>query len=122
MGKYDAQARTAHSLLSRKGTTVTFTRENPRAFDPVTQQETPAAITTLSMPGMGISPNKSAEFRIGSLERRNIIEFHLAPRGGAVPQPGDKVRWGGFDWSVIWVNDTDPAADGAPYALAYAER
>ena len=122
MGVYSAQASTAHGLISRKGATVTFTRVSARAFDPITQTETGQGSTTLSMKGVGVPPGKSAEFRIGSLERRNLIELHLAPRGGDVPQPGDKVRWAGADWTVIWVNALDPAADGPPYALAYAER
>lgn len=121
MGKYSAQANTAYSLIARKGTDVTFTRESSSAYDPITQAET-STTKTFTMKGVGISPSKSAEYRIGSLVRRNIMEFHLAPRGGEVPQPGDKVAWGGKDWSIIWVNDLDPAADGAPYALAYAER
>lgn len=122
MGTYSALARTADGLISRKGTTVVFTRESARSFDPITQMETSAAPLTLSMKGVGVPPGKSAEYRIGSLERRNLIELHLAPKGGVVPQPGDKVRWAGAEWSVIWVNTLDPAADGAPYALAYAER
>lgn len=121
MGKYDAASATAYSLIASKGTDVVFTRENERAFDPVTQEYSSSAIT-LRMKAVGLSPKQSAEFRIGKLERRNIVELHCAPRGGATPQPGDKVRWAGKDWSVIWTNDLDPAADGAPYCLVYAER
>lgn len=122
MATYDAAAATAHSLISAKGTDVVFTRDGARTFDPVTQAETGKSATTLTMKGVGVPPGKSAEFRIGSLERRNLIELHLAPRLGAIPSPGDKVRWSGADWAVIWVNAIDPAADGPPYCLAYAER
>jgi hypothetical protein len=119
--KYSAAAATARSLIGRKGALTTFTREVVGAFNPVTQAST-TTTTTFSLPAVGIPPGRSAEFRIGSLERRNLIELHIAPSGGMTPQPGDKVRWAGADWSVIWANNLDPAADGAPYSLAYAER
>lgn len=119
--KYSAAAATANSLIGRKGATVTFTRESASTYDPVTQTES-ASTTTFTMKAVGVPPGRSAEFRIGSLERRNIIELHLAPLGGTTPLPGDKVRWAGADWTVIWANNLDPAADGSPYALAYAER
>jgi len=118
---YAAQANTAHALLSRKGATVTFTRKTASAFNPVTQTET-AVSTTFSMKGIALPPGKDSEFALGSLERRNILEFHLAPRLGTTPQPGDKIRWAGYDWSVIWVSDLNPAGDGAPYTKCYAER
>lgn len=119
--KYGAAAATAASLIARKGALATFTRESASAYNPVTQTET-TSTTSFTLPAAGVPPGRSAEFRIGSLERRNIIELHLAPRGGNTPLPGDKVRWGGADWTVIWANNLDPAADGSPYALAYAER
>lgn len=122
MGTYAAAASTAHALLSSKGADVTFTRKVGGSFDPVTQQETGASSVTLTMKGVGIPPGKSAENRIGSLERRNLVELHLAPREGAVPEVGDTARWSGKDWTVIWVNALDPAANGPPYALAYLER
>lgn len=122
MSTYAASAATALNLIRRKGTNVTFTRKVQGTFDPVTQAETGGRDTTLTMPGVGLAPTKSAEFRIGSLDRRSIIELHLAPNLGATPIPGDKVRWAGADWTVIWVNALDPASDGSPYCHAYAER
>lgn len=119
--KYSAAASTARSLIGRKGATATFTRETVGAFNPVTQTETVTS-TTFALPAVGVPPGRSAEFRIGSLERRNLVELHIAPSGGTTPVPGDKVRWANADWTVIWANTLDPAADGAPYALAYAER
>lgn len=119
--KYSAAAATAKGLIGRKGAVATFTRENAGTFNPVTQAET-VSTTTFSLNALGIPPGRSAEFRIGSLERRNIIELHCAPSGGVTPIPGDKVRWAGADWTVIWVNSLDPAGDGSPYTLLYAER
>lgn len=119
--KYASAAATAYGLIDKKGASATFTRVNATAFNPVTQTET-ATTSTFSLRAVGVPPGRSAEFRIGSLERRNIIELHLAPQGGTTPVPGDKVTWGGSDWTVIWSNSLDPAADGAPYALVYAER
>ena len=78
--------------------------------------------TTFTMKGVGLAPGKGAEFRVGSLASRNLIELHLAPNLGETPVPGDKVRWRNADWTVIWANPLDPAGDGAPYCLAYAER
>lgn len=121
MGTYDAASSLALRLISSKGTDVVFTRENERAFDPVTQEYTSSALT-LPMKAVGLPPGKSAEFRVGKLERRNLLELHCAPNGGTVPQPGDKARWNGVDWAVIWVSELNPAADGAPYCLVYVER
>ena len=121
MATYDAASATAYSLIAAKGSDVVFSRESSASFDPVTQQETITA-TTLTLKGVGLPPGRSAEFRIGKLERRNIIELHCAPRGGAVPQPGDKAQWAGSSWTVIWISDLNPAADGSPYCLVYAER
>ena len=121
MGKYDASAATAHSLIGAKGTDVTFTRTSVGSFNPITQVETITS-TSFSMKGLGIAPGRSAEFKVGSLKNRNIIELHLAPLGGTTPRPGDTVSWSGANWTVIWVDVLDPAADGAPYCKAYAER
>lgn len=119
--KYAAAANTANGLIGRKGALATFTRETPGSYNPVTQSES-VATTTFTLRAVGVPPGRSAEFRVGSLERRNIIELHLAPLGGNTPLPGDKVAWAGADWTVIWANALNPAADGSPYALAYAER
>jgi len=121
MATYDAASATAYNLIASKGSDVVFTRANSAGFDPVTQQETTSS-TTLTLKAVGLPPGKSAEFRIGKLERRNIIELHCALQGGAVPLPGDKALWAGSSWTVLWVSELNPAADGAPYALVYAER
>ncbi len=121
MGKYAAQAATAHALLTKKGRAVVFTRTTASAFDPVTQTES-VATETFSMSGLALPPGKNAEFSIGSLERRTLLEFHLAPREGKTPEPGDTLSWAGREWNVIWVSTIDPAGDGAAYTKAYAER
>lgn len=119
--KYSAAARTANGLIGRKGAAATFTRVVPGTYNAVTQTET-TTTSTFTLKAVGLAPGKSAEFRIGSLENRNLVELHVAPNGGNTPKNGDKVRWAGADWTVIWVNALDPAADGSPYTLAYAER
>lgn len=119
--KYAAAAATAFNLIGRKGADAVFTRLSPATFDPVTQVETTSS-EVFTLKAVGVPPGKSAEFRIGSLERRNLIELHVAPRGGTTPQPGDTVNWAGANWTVIWANALNPAADGSPYTLAYAER
>lgn len=119
--KYASASATAYALIGKKGAEATFTRVSSATFNPVTQAET-TTTTTFKMPALGVPPGRSAEFRLGSLERRNIIELHLAPQGGTTPIAGDKVAWAGADWTVIWANALNPAADGSPYALVYAER
>ena len=121
MAKYASAAATAYSLISRKGAPVVFTRRSASSFDPVTQTET-VSERSFTLNGVAIPPDKSAEFRIGSLAGRNITEIHLAPNLGEVPLPGDKANWAGIDWTVIWSNALDPAADGSPYALVSLER
>lgn len=121
MSKYGAAAAAAHNLIGAKGTDVTFTRTTADTFNPVSQVET-LITTTFTMKGVGLPPGRTAEFRVGSLQNRNLIELHLAPRLGTTPRPGDSVQWAGQQWTVIWVEILDPAADGAPYCKAYAER
>lgn len=122
MPKFAAAAGLATRLIGRKGATATFTRASAASYDPVTQAETSASTLTFSMPAVGVPPGKSAEFRLGSLERRNIVELHLAPALGTTPLPGDTAHWAGADWKVIWVGALDPAGDGSPYCTAYIER
>jgi hypothetical protein len=119
--KYASQAAGALKSISAKGGDVTFVRAGTASYDPVTQVEV-TANTTLTMKGVALPPGKSAEFRVGSLANRRLIELHLAPKLGPCPLPGDKLVWAGFDWTVVWVSELNPAGDGAPYCLAYAER
>ena len=121
MSTFAGVSAAATSLISRNGAVTTFSRKGVSAYDPITQVES-STTTTFSMPAVAVPPGRSAEFRIGSLQNRNILELHLAPALGQTPLPGDHVTWGGALWSVIWVNALDPAADGSPYALAYVER
>jgi hypothetical protein len=121
VGKYDAQAATALALVRRKGAAVTLTRESAESFDPVNQTGT--STSTLSYYGIGMPPGKSAEFAIGTLEGRNILEFYLAPSGHRqAPQPGDTLSWAGATWKIIHVTAYDPAGDGAILFKAYAQR
>lgn len=124
MATFANQAATADRLIAAKGKAVTFTRENgvPGTFDPVTQVRTAASDLTITMNCVGIAPGKSAEFKIGSLIGRNLIELHCAPKLGQCPAPGDTFQWGGKPWKVIYVDELNPADDGAPYCKAYAER
>ena len=122
MSVYTPAANTAYGLLLRKGLPVTITRRTPGTFDPVTQQETGASTKTISMLGLALPPGKSADFRVGSLQGRNVLEFHFAPREVESLQPGDIVAWGGKEWTIFWVSNLDPIGAGAAYTLAYAER
>ena len=122
MPKYTRVSALATSMISRYGATATFTRAVRGTYDPITQTETGGDTLTFSVPAIGMAPGRSAEYRIGSLELRNLVELHLAPGLSDTPLPGDTVSWAGSDWKVIWANAMNPAADGSPYALVYAEQ
>lgn len=122
MSKFAAQAATAVRMIKSKGAITSFSRVMPGTFDPVTQASVGETTKTLKMPVVGLAPGKSAEFKIGTLEKRKIIELHCAPNLADAPAEGDKVTWKGHDWTVIWVDELDPDGGGAVYAKAYAER
>ena len=121
MSTFAAAASLADKLIAKKGATALFTRTTGAGFDPVAQTGG-ASKVSFSMAALAVPPGKSATFRVGSLERRNILELHLAPKLGVTPIAGDKVMWAGAEWTVIWAEALDPAADGSPYAKVYIER
>lgn len=120
-GNYAPQAATTLSLLQRAGALATYSRAVPATFDPITQVATSSTLTWTAHT-VALSPGKGAEYRVGSLVGRRIIELHIAPAGGTVPLPGDTVQWAGNSWTIFWTAPLDPAGNGPPYCLAYAER
>lgn len=112
----------ADKLIRKNGSALVLTRKTDGSLDPVTQvASTSTAEHTFR--GVGFPPGRSAEFRIGSLQNRNIQEFYIAAKDQTVtPAPGDTFTYGGAIWTVIWAQTYDPAADGAIFTLAYAER
>lgn len=123
MATYDSAINAADGLIRRKGRAVTLTRTTAGTFNPVTQAETGAVTTTHAFRAVGLPPGKSAEFRVGSLVGRNVVELHMAQKGQTVrPSPGDAVTWDAASWTIFWSRTYDPAGDGAIYTLAYAER
>lgn len=122
MGKYDGLINTAASLIARKGGPARLTHVEDASFDPVTQNTT-SQTRTYDVQAVGLPPTKGAEFRVGSLLLRNVLEFQIAQKDVPVtPKPGDKLRWAGQDWRIIWATSYDPAADGAIMTTAYGER
>lgn len=122
MSVYDGLARNALGLITRKGANAVFSREDRSNIDPVTQTgaETPV---TATLKAVEIPPGKSAEFRVGSLVGRKVIQLYVARYGTTfAPAEGDTVTWGGVAHKVINVTHYDPAADGAILTVAYAER
>ena len=119
--RYAQQAATAVKMIGAKGRAVTFTRKASGTFDPIAQTTT-GSPTTITMKAVGFAPGKSAEFRIGTLVGRNLIELHCAPALGPVPDKGDTVEFQGHTWSVIWVEELNPDGAGAIYAKTYLER
>lgn len=123
MGTYDAQAKGALALITRKGTGVTLKRRSAASIDPVTQAQTGASVAEHAFKAVALPPGRSAEMRIGSLVGRNILQFHMAQHGqSVVPQPGDLIAFKGLDWTVIWATTYDPAGDGAILSICYVER
>lgn len=124
MGKFDDMAQTALELITEFGASVTLTRAVDAIFDPVTQDRVAAAPVTGTFKAVEIPPGKSAEFRLGSLVKRNVIQLYLARWGVAMePAPGDTLLWKGATYTILSpVTHYDPAADGAILTVAYAER
>lgn len=121
MSTYAALTDAALRLIQAKGAPLPLQRTATATFDPVTQART-TTTASYSFRAVGLPPGRSAEFRVGTLERRDLIELHIAQKSQIVrPEPGDVVTWGGKSWTIIWAATYDPAADGAIYTLAYAE-
>jgi hypothetical protein len=122
MGQYDAIRASAAALIARKGATVTLTRNLPGVFNPITQTEVGGSVLAVDFHAVGLPPGKSAEFQIGSMVGRRIMQFWFAYDGQAiVPEPNDGLRWDGQDYVLIWSMTYDPAGDGAILTEAYAE-
>jgi hypothetical protein len=121
VASYGALIDAAHRLIAVKGAALPLQRTTGVSYDPVTQARV-TVTASYTFRAVGLPPGKSAEFRIGSLERRDLIELHIAQRSQTIrPEPGDIVTWGGKQWTIFWSTTYDPAADGAIYTLAYAE-
>lgn len=122
MTTYGQQAATALAILKRKGRLLAFTRTVPGTLDPVTQVRTGDTTTTFRLYGLGVPPGRSAQYVLGTLEGRNLMELHLATNEGTAPAPGDTVTFAGAVWSVLWVSNLDPVGEGAVLSKAYIER
>lgn len=122
MAKYDAFTALAARLISSKGAQTVITRTTRTMRDPVTQTGGGAATLTATIKAVGLPAGKSAEFAVGTLEKRNVMEFYIAHDSNITPQPGDEMPWGDHTWKLIWTATYDPAADGAIFTKAYGER
>lgn len=121
MSTYAPQIASAFALINAKGADLPL-RRTTTTLDPVSQAAT-ETVQTATFRAVGLPAGKSAEFVLGSLQRRNVIQLYVALKDQAlIPQPGDVVTWGGNDWPLIWCTTYDPAADGAILTIAYAER
>lgn len=119
---YSGPINSVDRLIGKKGGVITLTRESDGTFDPVTQNRTPAN-TSETFKAVVLPPGKSAEFQVGSLVNRNLIELHVAMKGKSItPQNGDVVRWQNYDWRIIWTSVYDPSGAAPIYVKAYAER
>jgi hypothetical protein len=121
MAKYDAQATSASKLIAKKGVAVTLSRAGSSYFDPVTQADV-ATTQTFLLTGVFLPAGKSAEFKVGSLEGRNVVECYFAKSASATPAPGDTFSFQGHRWEILNTTTYDPAGDGSVMTQAYAQR
>lgn len=123
MSLYGRQAASALALIKRKGRKITITRAAANTFDPVTQTRTAGAPVSEDFYAVGLPPGRSAEFQIGSIINRTVIQLYIARAGSTmVPSPGDTVEWGGVQYALLPpVTHYDPADDGAVLTTAYGE-
>lgn len=119
---YDGIAASALAMIKAKGSRVTLTRTTV-VLDPVTQDST-STTAQYPMHVVGLPAGDGATVHVGSLERRNVIEMHIALKGvGVEPLPGDSVEWGGVAWKVLKVPQLFKPDGVTPiYAKAYLER
>lgn len=122
MGTYLSFQQAAAIMISKAGGDVTVTRFDRGAYDPVTQTGAPSA-TPHAFRAVILPPGQASRYRVGSLEGRNAVECYFALQGQAItPDKGDVVTVNGQDLTIFWSQTYDPAADGAIFTLAYAER
>jgi hypothetical protein len=124
MTTYASATATARRLIQSKGKATTIT---PAAgdgdYDPIDQVVTSDPAAPFACAAVGLPAGKSAEFAVGSMVGRNIQQFYIATADGVrSPIPGDRIAWGGADWTLKWTATYDPAADGAIFTSAYGER
>ncbi len=121
MSRYDTLADNALALIRRMGALCAVTRTNSVLTDPVTQAKTETT-NTMQFAVVGMPPGKSAEFRVGSLQGRSVIEFTAAPVDNvSVLMPGDKVSFGGQSYVVFWASHIKPDGLRTVISTAYAE-
>lgn len=121
MGKFDAFAATALSLIKAKGKQTSVRRPGSGLVDPVAQTRS-GDDTTISAYVVGMPPGRSAEFRVGSLANRKAVEFYIAQKDLAFTVAnGDEVYWSSKWHKLFWSATYDPANDGAILTLAYGE-
>jgi len=118
---YAAITANARALLTRKGADATITRKTGEVYNPITQTAT-SSTSTGTTPAVALPPGKSAEYEVGSLVGRTVLEFWMSTAGalGEV-QPGDEITWPGGPWKVFWVQTYDPDGAGPIVTKAYAE-
>ena len=123
MGIYDRQAASALALIKRKGTMITISRAVADTFDPVTQERVPGVPITGDFYAVEIPPGRSAEFQIGSLVGRKVIQLYIARAETTMePSLGDTTTWNGVEYTLLApVTHYNPAADGAVLTVAYGE-
>lgn len=116
---YASLIATAKRLIKAKGASTTLTRVAVSAVDTAADTDT-ATPSTYTIDAVGIPPSRSAEYRIGSLVNRNLMEFYMTS-DEVTPDKGDSVLWLGQNYKLIWVNVLNPNAQGTIFTQAYGE-
>lgn len=124
MGKYLSFQKTATRMITRKGGTVTLTRDVPGTYDPIQDQEVGGGPQSYVFKAVALPPTQQNRFGIGSLEGRDVLEFYFALEGQAIqPKAGDRVTTAPEQiYTLFYAQTFDPALDGAIMTIAYGER
>lgn len=119
MGVYDSLVATADRLIKAKGAATTLARESSASFDAATDTDVKSN-PDYDIYAVGIAPGRSAEYRIGSLQGRNLMEFYISSKS-VTPTKGDTIAWLGKTYKLVWVNVLNPNADATIFTQAYGE-
>lgn len=112
---YDRLAATAHSLLSRYGSTGTLAVRTAGAYDPATGE---AALTDSNHTVTAAVFDMAGEFRDGVVVRESLQQIFMSTATSVpLPKAGDVVTWQGVAYTVLRPKDLAPAGQSVLYEL-----
>ena len=114
MSFYEDMANTASTLLGQFGSTVTIKRETSASIDPVTGTHTPGTTASLTANGVTTAITKEDRAVFGDVQGNDRI---LVLDESQAPQEGDLVEVAGEDWSIVRIQETNPAGTPLVYRV-----